>query len=142
MTRNPTRTEPNYRTAHRFTIAGNLLGIAAATNAALGVPAWSTMLRPGPVGLLVVTGLVVGITLAGLVGFVVCRVIANRYLRYDRSDLDAVPYDQMREVAYSMWHAQRSTDAPCVYEHAARRWIARGQLPNWLTLNDKTGDGA
>ena len=140
MTRNPIRTEPDYRTSRRFTTAGNLLGIAAAANAALGVPAWFTMLRP--VGLIVVTGVVVGITLASLLGFVMCRVIADRYLRYDRSDLDAVPYQEMQKVAYSMWRARHGTDAPCVFEDAARRWIARGQLPDWFTLDTKPDGGA
>ena len=142
MTRNPMRTEPDYRTADRWRIAGNLLGGAAAINAAVGVPAWSAVFRPGPMGVLLATGLVVGVTVTGLVGFVACRVIAHRYLRYDRTDLDAVPYQQMRQVAYSMWQARHGADAPCAYEHAARRWIARGQLPGWFTLNTNTNRDA
>jgi len=134
MTRNRLRTEPDYRHARPWNIASSLFA-AAPMVACIGLVVWLSY-RTG--AMLLGIGLTIGSIPVSVSAAWVCRHIGNRYLRFDRRDLDAVPYAQMQEVAYSMWRAHPGTDAPCAFEGAARRWIARGQLPDWFTLNTNT----
>ena len=138
-----TRTEPNFTAGRRFAWAAHIIEIASRVVGLLALVGLPTVLFTlGLARFRTGLAITVGLLLCGLAARTICATLAVRMLSFDRRDLDAVPYPTAWDTACSMWRAAGGTGHPDDFEEAARRWVARGEFPDWLYLNNKPGDGA